>query len=191
MYSEGWFCTVIVGWQTACTVCTAGTVAVVVAVAVVVTVAVAVAVAAAVAGGKCPPLLLLRLFPLRVLPPAPAPAPSYSPLPADPPKTLIARTSMVVYSDGPHSVLCPARCAQKTETVPVLRPYPKMQGTKTWKRTNSYSTSKSFTCFRKAMLHRWTAFCLVPNLRRPVDSRDLGFAPIVKGTNHHNMDGDK
>ena len=72
MYSEGWFCTVIVGWQTACTVCTAGTVAVAVAVAVVVTVAVAVAVAAAVAGGQCPPLLLLRLFLLRVLPPCPS-----------------------------------------------------------------------------------------------------------------------
>ena len=72
--------------QTACTVCTTGTVAIVVAVAVVVTVAVAVAVAAAVAGGQCPPLLLLRLFLLRVLPPAPAPAPSYSPLLADSPK---------------------------------------------------------------------------------------------------------
>ena len=41
------------------------------AVAAVATVAVAVAVAAAVAGGKQPPLLLLRLFLLQVLPPAP------------------------------------------------------------------------------------------------------------------------
>ena len=64
-------CTVIGGWQTACTVCTAGTVAVVfvVAVAVAVTVAVAVAIAAAVAGGEYPPLLLLRLFLHLVLPP--------------------------------------------------------------------------------------------------------------------------
>ena len=81
---------VIVGRQAACTVRTAGTVAVVVAVAVVVTVAVAVAVAAAVAGGQCPPLLLLRLFLLRVLSPAPAPAPSYSSVLADSPETPIS-----------------------------------------------------------------------------------------------------
>ena len=54
---------------------TAGTMATVVAVAVVATLAVAVVVAAAVAGGKQPALLLLRLFLLRVLPPALAPAP--------------------------------------------------------------------------------------------------------------------
>ena len=80
---QAWSCAVTdgpvtsVARQTACNVCTAGTVAVVVAVAVVVRVAVAVAVTAAVASGQCPPLLLLRLFLLRVLPPAPAPAPCY------------------------------------------------------------------------------------------------------------------
>ena len=42
---------------------------VVVAAAIEVTVTVAVDIAAAVAGGQCPPLLLLRLFLLRVLPP--------------------------------------------------------------------------------------------------------------------------
>ena len=52
------------------------------------TVAVAVAVAAAVAGGKQPPLLLQRPLLLRVLPPAPAPAPPYSPFLANSPKTL-------------------------------------------------------------------------------------------------------
>ena len=72
---------VIVGRRAACTVRTAGTVAVVVAVAVVVTVAVAVA------GGRCPPAPASRLFLLRVLPPAPAPASSYSPSFAEsPPK---------------------------------------------------------------------------------------------------------
>ena len=98
---EGQFRTATVGQETVRTVCAAGTVAVAVAVAAVVTVAVAVAVAAAVAGGHCPtPPLLPRLFLLRALPPAPAPAPSYSPLHADAPKTLISSTSMVVYGDG-------------------------------------------------------------------------------------------
>ena len=46
------------------------------------------------------PLLLLRLFLLRVLAPAPTPALSYSPLFADSPKTLISSTSIVAYSDG-------------------------------------------------------------------------------------------
>ena len=85
MYSYGWFCTVIVGRRTARNVYRAGVAAVVVAVAVVVTVAVAVAVTAAVAGGQCHPLLPRPLFLLRRLPPAPAPAPSYAPLPADSP----------------------------------------------------------------------------------------------------------
>ena len=86
---DGQSCTATVGQETVRTVCTAGTVAVAVAVAAVVTVAVAVAVAAAVAGGQCHPLLPPRLFLLRVLPPAPAPAPSYPPLPADSPATPI------------------------------------------------------------------------------------------------------
>ena len=99
MYNEGWFRTVIVCRQTAYTVRTTGMGAVVVAVAVVVTVAVAVAATAAVAGGQCPPLLLLRVFLLRVLPPAPAPAASYSPLPTDSPFYLFFPTGMVVYGD--------------------------------------------------------------------------------------------
>ena len=73
---DGQFCTATVGQETVRTVCSADTVAVAVAVAAAVTVAVAVAVAAAVAGGAQPPLLLPRLFLLRVLPPAAAPAPS-------------------------------------------------------------------------------------------------------------------
>ena len=82
---DGQSCTATVGQETVRTVCTAGTVAVAVAVAAVVTVAVAVAVAAAVAGGHCPtPPLLPRLFLLRVLPPAPAPAASYPPSRAPP-----------------------------------------------------------------------------------------------------------
>ena len=84
---DGQFRTATVGQETVRTVCTAGTVAVAVAVAAVVTVAVAVAVAAAVAGGHCPtPPLLPRLFLLRVLPPAPAPAASNPPSRAPPPE---------------------------------------------------------------------------------------------------------
>ena len=55
-------------WQTACSVCTTGTVAMVVAVSVVVTVAVAVAVTATVAGGHSP------AAPAPASPPAPGPA---------------------------------------------------------------------------------------------------------------------
>ena len=69
VYTDGCSPTARDGWQTACTVCRAGTVAVVAAAAAAVTVAVAVAVAAAVAGGQRPPPLLRRLFLLRVLPP--------------------------------------------------------------------------------------------------------------------------
>ena len=70
-YSDERSRTVIVSWQSACTVCTVGTVAVVVAVAVAVvaTVAVAVAVAAAAAGGQSLP----AAAPASV--PAPGPAP--------------------------------------------------------------------------------------------------------------------
>ena len=83
---DGQFCTATVGQGTVRTVCTAGTVAVAVAVAAVVTVAVAVALTPAVAGGHCPtPPLLPRLFLLRVLPPAPAPAASYPPPRVHPP----------------------------------------------------------------------------------------------------------
>ena len=89
MYSYGWFCTVVVGRRTARNVRRSGVAAVVVAAAVVVTVAVAVPVTAAGAGGQCHPRLPTRLFLLRVLPPTPAPAPPYPPLPADSPATPI------------------------------------------------------------------------------------------------------
>ena len=71
-YTEGWSPTARDGWQTACTVCRAGTLAVVAAAAAAVTAAVAVAVATAVAGGQRPPPPFLRLLLLRAsLPRAP------------------------------------------------------------------------------------------------------------------------
>ena len=96
VYNDKWLCATIGSCQTACTVCTVGTAAAVVAVAVVATVAVAVAVAAAVAGGQYLPLLLLRPFLLRVLPLAPAPAPSPYSLLADTPRSVIHSTGTTV-----------------------------------------------------------------------------------------------
>ena len=185
VYSDGWFRTMIVGWQRTCIVCTTYTVAVVLAVAVVVTVAVAVAVAAAVAGGKCPSA------PATTSARAPGPAPSstscgtHTPLPTHSPKDPISPTCMAVYGNGPHVAPCPGRCAEQIER-PLLH-----QATETWPGRDSYMASNDLICPWGAMLRGRTPFCLVPDPLRPADSRVLESAATVKGTNRRNMDGEK